>query len=82
MYVHVLRRMRADNQPDKTDTPDDYTRVRADQIDRGGQYQIKPEIIMLHVDDSIILQPYRHVIFMIVYLCIHLTCCFLCRFMP
>ena len=74
MFVRVLRRMRADNQPDDIDTPDDYTRVWADQIDRGGLYQIKPEVIIVHVNGNIISQSYRHVIlcaqrmFMIVYL--------------
>ena len=66
MFVRVLRRMRADNQPDNIDTPDDYTRVWADQIDRGGLYQIKPEVITVHVGDSVILQSYRHVILMLV----------------
>ena len=74
MFVRVLRRMRADNQPDDIDTPDDYTRVWADQIDRGGLYQIKPEVTVAHVHASLILQSYRHVIlcdqriFMILYL--------------
>lgn len=39
--------MKADNQPGNIDTPDDYTRVWADQIDRGGLYQIKPEVIIV-----------------------------------
>ena len=47
IFLRVLRRMRADNQPGNSDTPDDYTRVWADQIDRGGLYQIKPEVIIV-----------------------------------
>lgn len=43
--------MRAENQADNIDTPDDYTQAWADQIDRGGLYQIKPEVITLeHVN--------------------------------
>ena len=47
MFVHVLRRMRAEHQPDDIDTPEDYTRVWTEQIDRGGLYQIKPEVIII-----------------------------------
>ena len=50
MFVHVLRKMRAENQPDNIDTPEDYTRVWTDQIDRGGLYSIKPEVIIVHVN--------------------------------
>ena len=50
MFVCVLRRMRAENQPDDVDTPEDYTRVWSDQIDRGGLYQIKPEVFIVHVN--------------------------------
>ena len=54
VFLRVLRRMKADNQPGNIDTPDDYTRVWADQIDRGGLYQIKPEVLLhVHVDVSI-----------------------------
>ena len=74
MFVCVLPSTRADNQPDNIHTPDDYTRVWADQIGRGWLYQIKPEVIIVHVGDK---QSYRHVIlcaqriFMIVfYVCI------------
>ena len=49
IFLGVLRRVRADNQPGNIDTPDDYTRVWADQIDRGGLYQIKPEVNIVHV---------------------------------
>ena len=56
IFLRVLRKMRADNQPGNSDTPDDYTSIWADQIDRGGLYQIKPEVIIVHVhvDVSII----------------------------
>lgn len=44
MFVHVLRGMKADIQTDGIDTPEDYTRVWTEQIDRGGLYKIRPEV--------------------------------------
>ena len=45
MFVQVLRQMRAENQVGNIDTPDNYTQAWADQIHRGGLYQVKPEVI-------------------------------------
>ena len=79
IFVHVLRRMRAHNQPDDIDTPEDYIRVWTDQIDRGGLYQIKPEVIIVlymlayfSLKDLLILCPKN----------IYDSTVFLCRFMP
>ena len=45
-FLSVLKRMRANNQAEDIESLDDYTRVWSDQIDRGGLYQIKPEVLM------------------------------------
>lgn len=44
LFTSVLKNMRAENQPHCLDTYDDYTRVWAEQIDRGGLYHINPQV--------------------------------------
>ena len=53
MFLRVLREMRADNQQDDINSPEDYTRLWSEQIDRGGLYQIKPEVIIVCLDGRI-----------------------------
>ena len=53
MFLCVLRGMRADNQQDDINSPEDYTRLWSEQIDRGGLYQIKPEVIIGGLDGRI-----------------------------
>ena len=44
LFVTILKRMRANDQADYVESVNDYTRVWSEQIDRGGLYQINPQV--------------------------------------
>lgn len=47
LFVHVLKGMKADNQPGEPETLLDYTKVWTELVDRGGLYHVKDNVYKL-----------------------------------